>query len=140
MKLAPITRNCALILCGTVAGAAVVAALDRTALAQQDGIRRTILQRADVPGNPKYEAVMAISELAPGAVAAKHRHYGIELGYVLEGTVVIEQDGRPPVTFKVGDPIKNEAPHSARNAGPTPVKTLAVYIVEKDKPLSEPVK
>jgi quercetin dioxygenase-like cupin family protein len=140
MKIVPTRRTFAMILCGALAGGAVATALDRTALAQQDGVTRTILQRADVPGNPNYEAVMAIAELAPGAVAAKHRHYGIELGYVLEGTLLIEQDGRPPVTLKAGDVVRNEAPHSGKNIGTTPVKTVAIYIVEKGKPLSEPVK
>jgi quercetin dioxygenase-like cupin family protein len=125
-----------------LAGAALVCMLDRTVFAGQGAIKRTILQRADVPGNPGYEAVMAISELPPGGVGDPHRHHGIELGYVLDGAVTIEHEGRAATTYKAGEPIKidNGAVHGARNAGTTPLRTLAIYIVEKGKPLAEPVK
>jgi quercetin dioxygenase-like cupin family protein len=117
-------------------------AVDRVALAQQpsNGIKRTILQRADEPGAPNYEAVMAIAEIAPGASSGRHRHPGIELAYVLEGSLVVERDGQAPYTAKAGDAIKNEAAvHNAKNTGKTPVKILAVYLVEKGKPMAEPV-
>jgi quercetin dioxygenase-like cupin family protein len=121
-------------------GIGVGIAVDRVALAQQPGIKRTILQRADEPGASNYEAVMGISELAPGATSGKHRHPGIELAYVLEGSVVVEHEGKPPVTVNAGQVIKNEAEvHNATNKGTTPVKILAVYLVEKGKPLAESV-
>jgi hypothetical protein len=42
--------------------------------------------------------------------------------------------------LKAGDSFRN-APgvHNAKNTGTTPVKILAVYLVEKGKPLAEPV-
>jgi quercetin dioxygenase-like cupin family protein len=82
---------------------------------------------------------MGIAEIAPGANAGKHRHPGIEIGYVLEGSVVIEHEGQPSVTVKAGDAFRNEGVHDARNLGSKPVKILAVYLVEKGKPLAEPV-
>jgi quercetin dioxygenase-like cupin family protein len=114
--------------------------LDRVVLAMQDGVKRTILMRADDPAGPGYEAVMGLAEIAPGASIGKHRHYGIELAYVLEGSVVVERDGQPSVTFRTGDPLKNVGAHDARNPGSTPARLLAVYIVEQGKPLAEPVK
>jgi quercetin dioxygenase-like cupin family protein len=112
----------------------------QAAFAQQPGIKRTILQRADEPGAANYEAVMAIAEIPPGGTSGKHRHPGIELAYVLEGSVVIEREGQPPVTVKAGEALKNEAAvHNAKNIGKTPVKILAVYLVEKGKPMAEPV-
>lgn len=114
--------------------------VDRVAFAQQPGIKRTILLRADDPGSAKYEAVMAIAEIAPGAMSGRHRHPGIEVAYVLDGSVIIEHDGQPPVTVNAGEAIKNEAAvHNARNPGTKPVKILAVYLVEKGKPMAEPV-
>jgi quercetin dioxygenase-like cupin family protein len=113
---------------------------DRVAFAQQSGIKRTVLLRADDPGSANYEAVMAIAEIAPGAMSGRHRHPGIEVAYILEGTVIIERDGQPPVTVKAGEALKNEAAvHNARNPGTKPVKILAVYLVEKGKPMAEPV-
>jgi quercetin dioxygenase-like cupin family protein len=115
-------------------------AVDRVAFAQQPGIKRTILLRADDPGSANYEAVMAIAEIAPGAMSGRHRHPGIEVAYILEGSVIIERDGQAPVTVNAGETIKNEAAvHNARNPGTKPVKILAVYLVEKGKPMAEPV-
>lgn len=116
-------------------------AVDRVAFAQQPGgIKRTILLRADDPGSANYEAVMAIAEIAPGARAGKHRHPGTEVAYVLDGSVIIERVGQPPITVNAGEALKNEAVvHDARNPGTKPVKILAVYIVEKGKPMAEPV-
>jgi len=123
-------------------GVGVGVAVDRAAFAQQpsNGIKRTILQRADEPGAPNYEAVMAIAEIAPGASSGRHRHPGIELAYILEGSLVVEREGQQPVTLKAGDALKNEAAvHNAKNIGKKPVKILAVYLVEKGKPMAESV-
>ena len=113
--------------------------IDRAVGAQQGGVKRTILLRTDEPGSTTHEAVMGIAEIAPRASAGKHRHYGIEIGYVLEGSLVLEHEGRPSITLKAGDTFKNEGVHDAKNTGDTPVKILAVYLVEKGKPLAEPV-
>ena len=123
-----------------VSGIGVGIAVDRVAFAQQPSIKRTILQRADDPGNPKYEAIMGVSEIPPGGTSGKHRHPGTELAYVLDGSVELQQEGKAPVTVKAGEVIKNEAVvHNATNKGSKPVKILAVYIVEKGKPLAESV-
>jgi quercetin dioxygenase-like cupin family protein len=137
--LADRRRRAALFAAAMLACVAVGIAVDRVAFAQQPaGIQRTILLRADDPGSPNYEAVMAIAEIAPGAASGKHRHPGIELAYVLDGSVVIEHEGQPPITVKAGEAIKNTAAvHNARNLGTKPVKILAVYIVEKGKPMAE---
>lgn len=121
-------------------GAAIGAGVDRLALAQQPGIKRTILLRTDEPGAPTYEVVMGIAEIAPGAMAGKHRHPGIEIGYVLDGSVTLEHEGEAAKALKAGDSFKNDpGTHNAKNTGTTPVKILAVYLVEKGKPLAEPV-
>jgi quercetin dioxygenase-like cupin family protein len=123
-----------------LSGIGVGIAVDRVAIAQQPAIKRTILQRADEPGAPNYEAVMGISEIAPGGTSGRHRHPGIELAYVLDGSVVVEHDGKPPITVSAGQALKNEAEvHNATNKGSKPVKILAVYLVEKGKPLAESV-
>ncbi len=120
-------------------GALIGVAADRIAFAQQPGIKRTELLRSEVPGDPAYEAVMAVAEIAPGAMAGRHRHNGIELGYVLQGTIDLEHEGEPNRVLKPGEAFKNaEGVHNAKNMGKEPVKILAIYIVEKGKPLSVP--
>ena len=124
------------------AGSLLTAALDRTAFGQQDGIKRTILRRVPDPGNPNYEIVLGISELAPGATSGKHRHPGVEVGYLLAGSMTLEHDGSEVVTLQAGDSLVNDngAVHNARNTGSTPTKALGVWVVEKGKPLAEAVK
>ncbi len=123
-----------------MAGGAAGIGLDRVAFAQPGGIKRTILLRADDPGSAAYEAVMGIAEIPPGASSGKHRHHGIEVAYVLDGSVLLEREGQTSVTLKAGEAFKNEGGvHNAKNPGTTPVKILAVYLVEKGKPLAEPV-
>jgi quercetin dioxygenase-like cupin family protein len=122
------------------AGAVIGFGVDRLAFAQQPGIKRTILLRTDEPGAPNYEAVMGVAEIAPGAMSGKHRHPGIEVAYVLSGSLVVEREGKAPVTLKAGEAFKNEAEvHNAKNTGKKPVKILAVYLVEKGKPMAESV-
>jgi quercetin dioxygenase-like cupin family protein len=123
-----------------VVGALLGLGIDRALLAQQTGIKRTILTRADDPGASTYEAVMGVAEIPPGMSAGKHRHPGIELGYVLEGTVVVEHEGKAPLTRVPGETFVNTGAHDAKNTGSGTAKILAVYLVEKGKPLAEPVK
>src|ERR1035437_1798622 len=97
-----------LVAIAAVAGIAIGVGADRVALAQQPGITRTILLRADDPANPAYEAVVGVAELPPGASAGRHRHYGIEVGYVLEGSVILEREGKPAESLTAGQAFKNE--------------------------------
>jgi quercetin dioxygenase-like cupin family protein len=129
-----------LIAVAVLAGIVIGVGGDRVAFARQAGITRTILLRADDPANRAYEAVVAVAELPPGASAGKHRHDGIELGYVLQGSILLERAGQRPVLARRGEAFRNVAGvHDAMNPGKTPTKILAVYIVKKGEPISTPV-
>lgn len=123
---------------GTVValGAVTVISGARSLQAQQPGFKRVELQRHDL-SIPNHEAVAARGEFNPGAGTPKHTHPGDEVGYVLEGTVVMEIEGKPPLTLKAGDPffIPAGQVHAAKNAGTAPAKVISTYIVEKGKPL-----
>ena len=96
--------------------------------------------RSEVPGDPAYEAVMAVAEIPAGMSAGRHRHNGIELGYVLDGSIELEHEGQANRVLAVGQGFKNEpGVHNARNTGKGAVRILAIYIVEKGKPLAVPV-
>jgi quercetin dioxygenase-like cupin family protein len=137
---APAALRTVVVIALVACGAAIGAGVDHIAFAQQPGIKRTILLRTDEPGSTTHEAVMGVAEIAPGAMAGKHRHPGIEIGYVLEGSVTLEHEGEPPRVLKAGDAFDNGAGvHNAKNTGKTPVKILAVYLVEKGRPIAEPV-
>jgi quercetin dioxygenase-like cupin family protein len=107
--------------------------------AQAGGLTRTVLTRADLSA-PGREAVMARVELAPGAHAGRHSHPGEEIGYVLEGEADLLVDGQPPRHLKAGDTyaIPAGVAHGANNDGKAPAKLVAVFVVEKGKPLASP--
>lgn len=108
--------------------------------AQQAGVRRTELQRHDL-GVPGREVVQVRVELDPGVAFGRHRHPGEEIVNVLEGSLQYEVEGRPPVTLGPGDVLFIPAGtvHAARNVGRGNGAELATYIVEKGKPLVQPV-
>ena len=107
--------------------------------AQQPAFKRTVLQQADL-STPGREVVQAVADFEPKATPGRHTHPGEEIGYVLEGTFLIEQEGKPPVTLKAGGSFLIPAGtiHNATNTGSGPGKILATYIVEKGKPLATP--
>lgn len=114
--------------------------LDRVLAAQQNGITRTELTRVDIPGCATHEAVMAIAEIAPGAASGRHFHHGVEIGYVLDGSFAVEHPDGSTTTVKQGQAFRNPVSevHNGKTLGPKPVRILAVYVVEKGKPLAEP--
>jgi quercetin dioxygenase-like cupin family protein len=114
-------------------------AIAAAATAQDAGFKRTILQQRDISA-PGREAVTGVTEIQPGASAPRHTHPGEEIGYVLEGTVVVEQDGSAPLTVNAGQAFLVPAGtvHGATNHTSRPVRILATYIVEKGKPLATP--
>ena len=104
--------------------------------AQQPGISRTELQRHDM-STPGREAIQVRVDFAAGAVAAKHKHPGEEIVYVLAGSLEYRIEGREPVTLGAGEVlfIPAETFHSAKNVGSGMASELATYVVEKGKPL-----
>ena len=104
----------------------------------QQGFKRTPLGTMDFPLG--HETVMGLAELGPGICEGRHTHPGIQIAYVLEGEGVSEIDGRPDRPVKAGDAIQIPAnvPHNVCAAA-SGFKALAVYVIEKGKPLATPV-
>ena len=125
MRTATVTVA-ALALAGIVAGIS----------AQQPGFKRTVLQQGDL-STPGREVVTAVGEFQPGASPGRHTHPGEEVGYVLEGKLLLEQDGKPAVTINAGQAflIPAGTVHNATNTGTGAARILANYIVEKGKPV-----
>lgn len=109
-------------------------------LGQQAGFTRTVLQQRDL-SMPGREVVSAIAEFQPGATVGRHTHPGEEAGYILEGSIVLEQDGKAPVTLTAGQTffIPAGTVHNATSGKSARARVLATYIVEKGKPLASPV-
>ena len=109
--------------------------------AQAPAFKRTVLQQADL-ASPGREVVQAVADFEPKATPGRHTHPGEEIGYILEGTFLVEQDGKAPVTLNAGGTFLIPAGtiHNATNTGAGAGKILATYIVEKGKPIATPAK
>lgn len=116
-----------------------VVATTAVASAQQT-IKRSVLQKTDVPGS-SYESVLGLAEVPAGVAIGLHTHPGTEQGTLIEGEIVISVDGQPDKTLKPGDSwlIPANTPHDAK-AGAAGAKVIAVYVVEKGKPLASAFK
>jgi quercetin dioxygenase-like cupin family protein len=111
------------------------------ALAQQPGVHRTELLRHDI-SVPGWEAVQVRIDIDPGSIVANHRHPGEEVVYVLDGSLEYRLEGSSPVTLKAGGSlfIPKGVVHNVKNVGRDKASEVSIYIVEKGKPLAEPVK
>ena len=115
------------------------ASMAADAAAASSGIKRTVLSRSDVPDS-NYEVVMVLVEVPANTRVGKHTHPGSVVGYVLEGSYTIVIDGQPPRSIKQTDAL--EVPSNAVHdefTGNSPAKFIAVFTVEKGKPLATPV-
>ena len=120
---------------------AVLAAVAAIAVAQQAGFTRTPLQDQEI-SDPAKHVVQVRAEFQPGVAAGRHTHPGEEFGYVLDGTIVLEIDGKPPVTLNAGQVFFVPAGmvHDGRNVGKGSATVIATYVVEKGKPVASPAK
>lgn len=125
-------KKLALTLAFVVATVAVAAA--------QPTIKRSVLQKTDVPGSA-YESVLGLAEVPAGVAIGLHTHPGTEQGTLIEGEIMLSVEGQPDKTLKAGDSwqIPANTPHDAK-AGPSGAKVIAVYTVEKGKPLASAFK
>ena len=109
------------------------------AYAQQPTIKRTDIATADQSGTDGGQ--LWVADIPPGAATGRHIHPTPRFVYVLEGSVVLELDGNPPITFMAGQGFA-EAPgvaHNFRNASATaPAKALGFQVAPKGTPLQTP--
>jgi quercetin dioxygenase-like cupin family protein len=135
-------RIAAMLVLTLAVGIALGAIGNQILIAQQAPVTRTILQQKDLEGTTGREVIMYRAELIPGGVVGRHYHPGPELLYVLEGALILEHDGQPPVTLKVGDTAHVPAKHihnAKNNSSTAPTKVLVVLVGEKGQPLATPV-
>jgi quercetin dioxygenase-like cupin family protein len=88
----------------------------------------------------KYATFIYMVVVQPGGVVARHTHPGIEMGYTLEGDAVLSVEGQPDLKMTPGVTysVPPGAIHGAKNTGDKPIKIVATFVVEKDKPLATP--
>ena len=105
-------------------------------------VKRTVLGKVEVPG-ANYDVITAMVEIAPGFKAGRHTHPGTVQAQILEGEFWYAIDGQPEKVAKAGevarDPRRRDSQRRCRSAR-GPMKLIAIYTVERGKPLVSPVK
>ena len=106
---------------------------------QPSPVKRTILQKSDVPGT-NLELIYATVEIAAGFKAGRHSHPGVVMAQVVEGEFWIHLDGQPEKIVRAGETltVPQGAIHNEGAGGGSAVKLNAVYVLEKGKPLASP--
>ena len=94
-------------------------------------------KRTDLTGAPGMEVIAALSEIKPGESGNLHFHHGVEAAYVIQGALV-QIPGKEPVMVPTGFITMNlrDVVHgNFKVVGDTSLKSFAVYVVDKGKPL-----
>lgn len=140
MSISNRCASCAILI--LVVAIANASAKDAEPAAKAPEAKRTILDRHDQDGVPGKEIVLGTAEFPRGAAIGWHTHSGDEVGYVLRGNLLLKTRGQPDRLLKTGDHFFNAkgAVHSLAAApdgdGGAAVST---WVVDKGKPLAEPV-
>ena len=110
--------------------------------AQQTLPKTQVILTTDLTDIEGKEGVIYIARVFPGEVAGKHYHSGYQFSYVLEGSIVMNMEGKSPVTYKPGDAfyIPPRQVHWPQNNGNVLAKIVSFWIKEKGEPASIPVK
>ena len=105
---------------------------------QPSPVKRTILQKADVPGT-NLEVIYATLEIAAGFKAGRHFHPGVVMAQVLEGEFWLQIDGQPETVMRASESLTlpDRAIHNEGTID-KPARLSVIYIVEKGKPLAAP--
>ena len=100
-------------------------------------VKRTELQRIALGDIGNREGLMYIAEFPPGGVAPRHHHPGHEFIYILEGSLVLQEEGKEPTTLKQGETMFNppKTVHIGTNPSMSaPTRVLVFLVVEKGQP------
>ena len=113
------------------------------AFSQSIGTGQTVVPYLTSPleGDANRVVRMQLNTLVPGGSGAFHRHPGDQWALIQEGEVTITFKGQPPRLLKAGDSIyiPRGTIHRNQNFGTVPSRSVEVLIIDKGKPVVEPV-
>lgn len=112
--------------------------LSVTAADYQNGVTVKILKKSSVTGNGQKivypvtdsaEVTAMLVDLPPGAETGWHSHPTPVYAYVLAGTLDVEMEGGPIVTYRSGDAILEvvNTLHNGRNRNTETVRLVVFY-------------
>jgi len=122
----------------------LLALLPQLAAAHQEEPKRiNILRDQPLSDAPGQRGVLLTVRFAPGQASMPHVHAGSVMAYVLEGTVVTQQEGGPVQRFEAGESWYEApgVPHvQARNGSDqAPARLLVWQLLPAGEPLLRPL-
>jgi quercetin dioxygenase-like cupin family protein len=114
---------------------------DANAQVQIPGVKQKTILRAPLTGDDTKEMLITLGEFAPGITLPRHTHPGDDYTVVLQGTLELMAEGREPQRVSEGEAfhVPSGVVHFTRVLGDTPVRIVAIWVVEKGKPAMQPV-
>ena len=92
------------------------------------------LQRAALANSTDSEVVMGLIERDGESATSKHYHPGGEFGFILEGVVYIESQGKPEVVLSAGDSFyQPPGEWHIISTGAEGAKTVVFRVLERDQ-------
>ena len=87
------------------------------------------------------EDVLIQRIMPAGSTTGPHKHPGVEITYIQQGTLKLLIAGQPARVLHAGDSfsVPRDTPHEALSLGPGPASIVANYVVDKGVPLVTPV-
>jgi quercetin dioxygenase-like cupin family protein len=84
---------------------------------------------------------MVSVELPPGAREGRHMHSGTLVAFVREGALTLDYEGKPTMTYNVGDTFTVDPGklHEGMNKGNVTTRLVATFVYEKSKPMTTQV-
>ena len=122
---------------------AVLGATSVCASAQQPGLSPQALVVFDDPSMPAKEFRVLRTTYAPGAENPKHYHTSHLVFYVLEGSGIWQEEGKPAVRLKAGESlhVRPGTVHAHRNASSSDkLVFLEFVIVDKGQRSTVPMR
>lgn len=134
-------RFCFVSLAPITLGIVLTGVLLASANAQAPGITAKPLLKTTLSGDDTKESVIASVEFAVGSKMWRHTHPGDEYTVVLQGTIELSAEGRETRRVSAGEAyhIARGLAHETQNVGDTAARIVHVFVVDKGKPILQPV-
>ena len=103
---------------------------------------KLLMKNEVVSSVPNKEAYLLDIDWGVGSSTGRHIHSGDEYAEIVEGELQLNVDGQPAKIVKAGESYHNLAGivHETKNISGKSARSIAVLIIDKGKPPSEPVK
>src|SRR3954471_12577399 len=103
---------------------------------------KLLMKNEVVSSVPGKEAYLLDIDWGVGSSTGRHLHSGDEYAEIIEGELQLNVEGQPAKTVKAGETYHNLAGivHETKNVSGKPARSIAVLIIDKGKPPTEPVK